>query len=74
MNSVKLVYGTNPSYDISCDIIIDGILGTGITGEIREPYASAMKFINNSEAFKLAVDVPSGVNPDSGETSISLSK
>jgi NAD(P)H-hydrate epimerase len=69
MNSVKLVYGTNPSYDISCDIIIDGILGTGITGEIREPYASAMKFINNSEAFKLAVDVPSGVNPDSGETS-----
>ena len=69
MNSVKLVYGTNPSYDISCDIIIDGILGTGITGEIREPYAAAMKFINNSEAFKLAVDVPSGVNPDSGETS-----
>ena len=69
MNSVKLVYGTNPSYDIPCDIIVDGILGTGITGEIREPYASAMKFINNSEAFKLAVDVPSGVNPDSGETS-----
>ena len=69
MNSVKLVYGTNLSYDIPCDIIVDGILGTGITGEIREPYASAMKFINNSEAFKLAVDVPSGVNPDSGETS-----
>lgn len=69
MNSVKLVYGTNPSFDIPCDIIVDGILGTGITGEIREPYASAMKFINNSEAFKLAVDVPSGVNPDSGETS-----
>jgi len=69
MNSVKLVYGINPSYDIPCDIIVDGILGTGITGEIREPYASAMKFINNSEAFKLAVDVPSGVNPDSGETS-----
>ena len=69
MNSVKLVYGTNPSYDIPCDIIVDGILGTGITGEIREPYASAMKFINNSKAFKLAVDVPSGVNPDSGETS-----
>ncbi len=69
MNSVKLVYGTNPSYDVQCDIIVDGILGTGITGEIREPYASAIHFINNSNAFKLAVDVPSGMNPDTGDTS-----
>ena len=48
------------------DIIIDGILGTGISGEIREPQASAITFINESNAFKLAVDVPSGVDPDTG--------
>jgi NAD(P)H-hydrate epimerase len=50
------------------DIIIDGILGTGISGEIREPQASAITFINKQNAFKLAVDVPSGLNPDTGET------
>jgi len=51
------------------DVIIDGILGTGISGTIREPYASAIKYINDSKAFKLAVDVPSGLDPDTGNTS-----
>jgi len=68
MNSVDLVTG-NINYDFQADIIIDGILGTGIAGDIREPYASAIDFINNSTAFKIAVDVPSGLNPDNGETS-----
>ena len=51
------------------DIIIDGILGTGISGEIREPQASAITFINKSHKLGVvAVDVPSGLNPDTGET------
>ena len=41
-------------------------MGTGISGEIREPQASTITFINKSNAFKLAVDVPSGVDPDTG--------
>ena len=49
------------------DIIIDAILGTGISGKIREPQASAITFIKKSSAFKLAVDVPSGVDPDTGD-------
>ncbi|MEJ2261613.1 MAG: NAD(P)H-hydrate epimerase, partial [Nitrosopumilaceae archaeon] len=50
------------------DVVIDGILGTGITGEIKEPYASAINYINNLNCFKFAVDVPSGLNPDTGDT------
>lgn len=69
MKSIKLITGEKPNYDSDADIIVDGILGTGITGDIREPYASAMQFINSSNAFKLAVDVPSGLDPDSGNTS-----
>ncbi|HEU05200.1 MAG TPA: NAD(P)H-hydrate epimerase [Nitrosopumilus sp.] len=68
MPSVKLITGTNPNFDFKPNIIIDGILGTGISGEIREPYASAINFINNSDAFKFAVDVPSGLDPNSGNT------
>ena len=52
------------------DIIVDGILGTGISGEIREPHASAITFINKSNAFKVAVDVPSGVDPDTGNKNL----
>ncbi len=69
MNSIKLITGEKTSFDFDADIIVDGILGTGITGDIREPYASAMKFVNDKNAFKLAVDVPSGLDPDTGNTS-----
>ena len=66
--SVKLLTGGNLSdlNNLEFDIIIDGILGTGISGEIREPQSSAITFINKSNAFKLTVDVPSGVDPDTG--------
>ena len=69
MKSVKLFTGGNLDHlnNLEFDIIIDGILGTGISGEIREPHASAIAFINKSNAFKLAVDVSSGVDPDTGE-------
>ena len=68
MKSVKLLTGGNLVHlnNLEFDIIIDGILGTGISGEIREPHSSAITFINKSNAFKLAVDVPSGVDPDTG--------
>ena len=66
--SVKLLTGGNLDdlNNLEFDIIIDGILGTGISGEIREPQSSAITFINKSNAFKLTVDVPSGVDPDTG--------
>jgi len=73
MESIKLLTGGN--FELlnnldKFDIIIDGILGTGISGEIREPQASAITFINKSNAFKLAVDVPSGVDPDTGNKNL----
>jgi len=68
MPSIKLVTDDSFDDDFSPDVIIDGILGTGITGEIREPYASAINFINKTNCFKFAVDVPSGLDPQTGET------
>lgn len=67
MNSINLIVTSDPtSIIINADIIIDGILGTGVSGKIKEPYATAIDLINKSQAFKLAVDVPSGLDPDSG--------
>ena len=39
MPSVKLITGDTPELNFTPDVIIDGILGTGIQGEIREPYS-----------------------------------
>ena len=68
MPSVKLMYGDSMDFNFKPDVIVDGILGTGITGEIREPYASAINYINDADCYKFAVDVPSGLDPQTGET------
>ncbi|KPN31343.1 putative carbohydrate kinase [Halolamina pelagica] len=48
------------------DLIVDAMLGTGITGDLREPEATVAQAITDAEAPVLAVDVPSGVDPDTG--------
>jgi NAD(P)H-hydrate epimerase len=49
------------------DIIIDAMLGTGTQGQLKEPIASAVDRINSSKAYKVAVDIPTGFNPDTGD-------
>ena len=49
------------------DCIVDAMLGTGVTGALREPEASAARAINATDAPVVAVDVPSGVDADTGE-------
>lgn len=48
-------------------VIIDALLGTGVQGEVREPFYSLIKEVNETTAFVYAVDVPSGVNANTGE-------
>ena len=47
--------------------IVDALLGTGITGEPRPPFDTAIDWMNAHPAMKLAVDVPSGLDCDTGE-------
>lgn len=54
------------------DIIIDAMLGTGVRGRLREPYLTAVNIINSSKAFRISVDVPTGMNPDTGEYEIAV--
>jgi NAD(P)H-hydrate epimerase len=51
MPSVKLMSGNSFEFDFKPDVIVDGILGTGISGDIREPYASAINFINEANCY-----------------------
>ncbi|MFC1501200.1 NAD(P)H-hydrate epimerase [Elusimicrobiota bacterium] len=49
------------------DIIIDGLLGTGITGEVTGNIRDAIEYINSSKKTVISIDIPSGVNADTGE-------
>ncbi|GHB28221.1 NAD(P)H-hydrate dehydratase [Salinicola rhizosphaerae] len=49
------------------EVIVDALLGTGATGAPREPFAAAIEQINAAERPVLAIDVPSGVDVDTGE-------
>lgn len=47
-------------------VVIDGILGTGVRGAPRERQAAAIGAVNASAPAVLAVDVPSGIDPETG--------
>ncbi|MGB9720182.1 MAG: NAD(P)H-hydrate dehydratase [bacterium] len=48
------------------DCIIDAIFGTGFKGEPQGIFSEAIKLINETDAFVLSVDIPSGINGDTG--------
>ena len=47
-------------------IVVDALLGTGLTGDVRPPYGHAIEMINASGLPVLAVDIPSGLCADTG--------
>ncbi|MFH1682973.1 MAG: NAD(P)H-hydrate epimerase [Candidatus Woesearchaeota archaeon] len=48
-------------------VLIDAMLGTGRTGNIREPVSLGIDLFNSMKGIKIAVDIPSGLNPDTGQ-------
>ena len=55
----ELLDGTN--------LVVDALLGTGFSGEVREKEASLIRRINDSRLPVVAVDVPSGVDGSTGQ-------
>ena len=49
-----------------CDLIVDAMLGSGIEGDLREPYNSIVNKVNNVKCLKLSIDISTGLNADSG--------
>lgn len=53
--------------DLETDVVVDALLGTGAKGKLRPPIMQLVKKINSMESFKIAVDIPTGVDADTGE-------
>ncbi len=49
------------------DLVVDALLGTGVSGDVRDPALTAIRAINKSGAPVLAVDIPSGIETDTGD-------
>ena len=58
------------SVDFCRGFIVDALLGTGVKGAPREPMAGIIRRINlmASDSLVVAVDIPSGLDADTGET------
>jgi len=52
----------------NCDIVVDALLGTGTAGAPSGLLAEAITAINAAAKTVAAADLPSGLNPDTGET------
>lgn len=48
-------------------VLVDALLGTGLGGAVRDPYATAIARINASGLPVLAIDIPSGLSADTGQ-------
>ena len=48
-------------------IIIDAILGIGYKGRLNKEILNVVDDINKSKSFKIAIDIPTGMDPDTGE-------
>ncbi|MHC4757645.1 MAG: NAD(P)H-hydrate epimerase [Planctomycetota bacterium] len=57
---------TVKSFVTGCDMIVDALFGTGLQGELKKPYKRLIENINTQGISILSVDIPSGVDCDTG--------
>ena len=58
--------GTVPTTLASCELLVDAIFGTGLRGTVRSPIATVINAINSLSIPILSVDLPSGLDADTG--------
>jgi len=61
------VYDSSLIPEVNAEIVIDALLGTGTKGKLRPPILQLVEKINAIDAFRVAVDVPTGIDADTGE-------
>ncbi|MFB0514458.1 MAG: NAD(P)H-hydrate dehydratase [Candidatus Bathyarchaeia archaeon] len=73
LQSLNDVISLHEAYDsslipsVEANVVVDALLGIGLKGVPRPPILQIIKRINESNKFCVAVDVPTGINSDTGE-------
>ena len=55
------------AYAAGADMLVDGLFGTGLNGQLNDVYKQLIESINGEKCPVLAVDIPSGLDCDTGE-------
>jgi len=55
-----------PPHNLECDLIVDSIFGTGLDREVKGFYKQIIEYINSQSKPILSVDIPSGLDANSG--------
>lgn len=66
LESLQIKIGDTIRTDIEYDGIVDAMLGIGITRGLSGVFAEAVETVNQMDAFKLAIDIPTGIHADLG--------
>ena len=61
------VYDSSLIPKVEAQVLIDALLGTGLAGPPRPPVSQLIGHVNEADAFRVAIDLPSGINSDSGK-------
>ncbi len=65
--SIKEVKDSTLIPNVKADVVVDALLGIGLTGKLRPPILQIVEKIHKMNAFCVAVDAPTGINSDTGE-------
>jgi len=63
---IKIIPMQEASF-IKPDVIVDALLGIGVRLPLRGEIKEACRLINSMDAFKISIDIPSGMDSDTGE-------
>lgn len=69
LNEIPILEVTDSSDipKVEADVVVDALLGTGTKGSLKPPIRQMVEHINSLSGFKIAVDVPTGIDSDTGE-------
>ena len=64
---IKVIRDSSLIEPILADIVIDGLIGTSLRGPLRPPFLQMVQVINASDAYKVSVDIPTGMEASTGD-------
>lgn len=64
---LELPMTTDLSSMDDAEVIVDAVFGTGLCRELSGIQLSAIRYANKMNAYRIAVDIPSGINGDTGK-------
>ena len=64
---IKVIRDSSLIEPIEAEVVIDGLIGTSLRGPLRPPFLQMVQAINASNAYKVSVDIPTGMEASTGD-------